>query len=594
MGFGGFGKKAKTFDLQAIFEETRRTAQKRNREKFGSRLFTDPVPDESSAVSNKTPGSEDEDEIIGPPLPPPNTVDDPQTSVDVSAADLDDDDDSSDASDNEEEGTYIPATHEVVLKHGVKPVSALSLDPSGARLVTGGHDFEMKFWDFAGMDRGLKSFRHLTPCECHHMMNLDYSATGEHILVIAANSQAKVFDRDGYEILECIKGDQYLNDMFNTKGHNAMLNGGCWNPKVKDEFMTCSNDGTVRTWVMRDQGKKCQTIRKCKDKSGRRCQPTCCSYSRDGKLLATACNDGSILLWASKMKVHTSHVVRGAHTNGSDTSCINFAHDNVTFCTRGGDESVKLWDLRKFKHPVATASDLDNFFPVTDCIFSPNEKLLVTGTSVKRGAGRSKLVFLDRTDLQVVSEIDVADASAIRCLWHPKLNQLMVATADGDIKILYDPERSTRGAMLSVVKKRKKVNQEDIFVRHKIITPYSLPLYREDRERSTRKQEEKDRKDPVISHKPMAPLSGRGGAGGRLKAHGSTLASFIMKSIAKDTHDDSNPREALLKHASAAESNPRWISHAYKETQPTTIFRTSDDSQSEDEDNEPDSKKMKP
>ena len=31
MGFGGFGKKAKTFDLQAIFEETRRNAQERSR-----------------------------------------------------------------------------------------------------------------------------------------------------------------------------------------------------------------------------------------------------------------------------------------------------------------------------------------------------------------------------------------------------------------------------------------------------------------------------------------------------------------------------------------------------------------------------------
>ena len=32
MGFGGFGKKARTFDLQAIFEETRRNAQERSRQ----------------------------------------------------------------------------------------------------------------------------------------------------------------------------------------------------------------------------------------------------------------------------------------------------------------------------------------------------------------------------------------------------------------------------------------------------------------------------------------------------------------------------------------------------------------------------------
>ena len=139
--------------------------------------------------------------------------------------------------------TFIPATHEIVLKHGIKPVSALTLDPSGARLISGSYDFEMRFWDFAGMDNSLQSFRHLTPCEwfvktllfanvmhcgqtpwvkfvnfffSHHMINLQYSNTGENVLVVAANSQAKVYDRDGHEVLECVKGDQYLNDMYNT------------------------------------------------------------------------------------------------------------------------------------------------------------------------------------------------------------------------------------------------------------------------------------------------------------------------------------------------------------------------------------------
>lgn len=26
------------------------------------------------------------------------------------------------------------------------------------------------------------------------------------------------------------------------QGHTAMVNSGCWNPKIRDEFMTCSND----------------------------------------------------------------------------------------------------------------------------------------------------------------------------------------------------------------------------------------------------------------------------------------------------------------------------------------------------------------
>lgn len=47
----------------------------------------------------------------------------------------------------------------------VLQVSALALDPSGARLVTGAFDYEVKFWDFAGMDAALNAFRSLQPCE---------------------------------------------------------------------------------------------------------------------------------------------------------------------------------------------------------------------------------------------------------------------------------------------------------------------------------------------------------------------------------------------------------------------------------------------
>ena len=44
-------------------------------------------------------------------------------------------------------------------------ISALAMDPSGARLASGGYDYELRFWDFAGMDSTLQSFRTIRPCE---------------------------------------------------------------------------------------------------------------------------------------------------------------------------------------------------------------------------------------------------------------------------------------------------------------------------------------------------------------------------------------------------------------------------------------------
>lgn len=45
----------------------------------------------------------------------------------------------------------------------------------------------------------------------------------------------------------------------------------------------------------------------------------------------------------------------------------------------------------------------------TDCCFSPDDNLLVTGTSVRKDEGNGKLLFFERQSLQKVYEIEVAD-----------------------------------------------------------------------------------------------------------------------------------------------------------------------------------------
>lgn len=45
----------------------------------------------------------------------------------------------------------------------------------------------------------------------------------------------------------------------------------------------------------------------------------------------------------------------------------------------------------------------------TDCCFSPDDKLLLTGTSVRKDEGNGKLMFFERQSLQKVYEIEVAN-----------------------------------------------------------------------------------------------------------------------------------------------------------------------------------------
>ena len=78
-----------------------------------------------------------------------------------------------------------------------------------------------------------------------------------------------------------VKGDMYVLDQSRNKGHTARINAGCWHPKIKEEFMTCADDGTMRLWLMENEGRKSKSVIKTKNrKSGLKCHPTSCTYSR--------------------------------------------------------------------------------------------------------------------------------------------------------------------------------------------------------------------------------------------------------------------------------------------------------------------------
>ena len=71
---------------------------------------------------------------------------------------------------------------------------------------------------------------------------------------------------------------------------------------------------------------------------------------------------------------------------------------------------MKTWDFRNLKKCLASADDLYNRFSITNCMFSPNDKLIATGTSTKKDGDSGKLVILDRETLNRVHEIDIVDS----------------------------------------------------------------------------------------------------------------------------------------------------------------------------------------
>lgn len=75
--------------------------------------------------------------------------------------------------------------------------------------------------------------------------------------------------------------------------------------------------------------------------------------------------------------------------------------------------------------------------------------------------------------------------------WHPKLNQIFVGTGDrtaGSVHVLYDPRRSTRGALLCSARQPRQKNPIDFEPAPLIHTPGALPMYRDDSWRKRKRQ----------------------------------------------------------------------------------------------------------
>jgi hypothetical protein len=272
-------------------------------------------------------------------------------------------------------------------------------------------------------------------------------------------------------------------------------------------------------------------------------------------------------------KVKVGSVARRAHEADHDVTCVRWHRDGTTLASRSTDGTLKLWDVRRFEEPLAAWGGLDCNFAMAGCDFSPDGSMLCCGTSVKKGQGTSSLAFVSTLNHEKVADVPMDGASVVPLLWHNRLNQIVLGSADGSAYVLYDPDVSEKGALYCATKappRRGAIAYTGHLANGIIMTPHALPMYK-DEELNHRKKRRQDRNDPLKSRKPEQITSGPS-TGGTLKVgyQQALLASLpggvsglsgTKDKIAAFEHED--PREEILKYAKIAEEQPLYVTPAY-------------------------------
>lgn len=519
------------------------------------------------------------------------------------------DEDSDEDADSDEEDEF-PVSHELVLKTHERSVTTLTVDPSGSRLITGSADCTIKFHDFASMTpTTLRAFKSVDPMatktsansETHPVHHVEFNPLSpSQVLVISATPQAKIFSRDGEVLTEFVKGDMYLRDMHNTKGHISEITTGAWHPTDKNLCVTAGTDSTLRIWdstIQRSQRNVIVHKSRAAGSAGRtRMTAVAWGSSAEGgsSILVAAALDGSLVMWGGGGPfTRPAAEIREAHKRDTWTGGIAISADGRTAVSRGGDDFIKLWDTRKFKHPISTVQhqSTSDQFANTNICFSPDSSAIITGSI------NGDLHILSPATLKPKLVTSVTSGSPlVTVLWHETLNQIITGSANAETHVLYNPGTSTRGAamVMSKAPKRRHIDDDPSLTTDlsqglsgdSVVMPNGVltnnnqaALSYAARHPNTGLTASGRSRDPRRPHIPMTTPF----------AKSQPDENHIKNNIPLSSMRDEDPREALLKYAEKAEKDPMFT-NAWRHTQPKTIYAELSE---EEEDEGPEKKKSR-
>lgn len=499
--------------------------------------------------------------------------------------------DSEDEDSEEDDDDEFPTSHELVVRTQERAVTTITVDPAGSRMITGSTDSTIKLHDFASMTpTTLRAFKSVDPTaakasantETHpiHVAKFNPNSPSR-VLVISATPQARVLSRDGEVLTEFQKGDMYLRDMNMTKGHVSEITTGTWHPTNWELFVTAGTDSTLRIWDLNTKMRQKSVIVHKSRQAGSagRSRMTALAWGSGmgggNSHLVAAALDGSLMLWSGEGPYHRPGAeIINAHESGTWTSGVDINPDGRLVTTRGGDDTIKVWDTRKFKQPVNSVAhpSTSSQYPTSNIQFSPNTSSIITGSET----GHLHILNPATLKPELVTSV-TPNSPLITVLWHEKLNQILTGSANAETHILYNPKISSKGAVMIMSKapKRRHVDDDPSFT-----TDLSQGISGDSIVNPGTGMAGIRASNSQASRHPTIGLTASGRSRDPRRPHLPATTPFaknqpdekhVKANIPLSSMRDEDPREALLKYAEKAEKDPLFT-NAWNKTQPKAIY----------------------
>jgi len=383
----------------------------------------------------------------------------------------------------------------------------------------------------------------------------------------------------------------YVVDMARTSGHTASVTAAQWHPLERHIVITSSIDGSVRTWDLEQRklhfGKlRCDKVYRCKNEKGQRTQTLTVTYHPNGRSFACGTLCGSIQLWScERLSNRPEKSVYNAH-DGNKILSLTFSIDGKYLASRAEDDKVKVWRVNGKCNGIscfATYNNVPSNHETSNVTFSPDGNVLCIGTSKMQDSKSGGMVkfydLLESGNGEPFLQFCVGDNdSVVRMSWHLKLNQLFCTLSSGRYElnhfnidfryipiltffvnrtlVYYDPNMSFKGALLSTSKMERKKNALEVLLESRalpnwkqVITPHALPIFQTQTEGATKRQRERDLKDPIKTKRPIPPSHSKIETGGQ-NSSSYNFTQFVVKMQGDKNRNVAgvDPREALFKY----------------------------------------------